>query len=127
VVSEGATYRSTAEYLAVPGKEGLLQGWIPRLTFAATGLFTGETPPVPINASIAGAPDVRLLLIASGREADEVAYNTHFAEVAGNRAELWVVPDVGHTGALTGHPQEYATRVTALFRNGLLGQGLAGS
>lgn len=127
VVAEGATYRSTAEYLAVPGNEGLLQGWIPGLTFAATGLFTGETPPVPINVSIADAPDVRLLLIASGRVPDEVAYATQFAAVAGDRAQLWVVPDVGHTGALAGHPQEYTARVTTFFRSGLLGQGLAGS
>jgi len=127
VASEGATHRSTAEYLAVPGREGLVRSWMPRLTYAATGLFTGDAPPVPILDSITGAPDVRLLLIASGKEPNEVAYNTRFAAVAGDRAQLWVVPDVEHTGALAGHPDEYGRRVTTFFRNALLARGLSGS
>ena len=127
VVSEGATYRSTAEYLALPGLDDLAHSGYPRLVYAATGLFTGDAPPVPIVDSIAGAPDVRLLLIASGKEPNEVAYNTRFAAVAGDRAQLWVVPDVEHTGALAGHPDEYGRRVTTFFRNALLARGLSGS
>ena len=128
VVSEGATYRSTAEYLALPGRDDLPHSAMPRLVYAATGLFTGDAPPVPIVDSIAGAPDVRLLLIASGWEPNEVAYNTRYQAVAGgDRAQLWVVPDVGHTGALTGHPDEYERRVPAFFRSALLGRGLSGS
>ena len=127
VASEGATYRSTEEYLAVPGRDGLLRSWMPRLTYAATGIFTGETPPVPIVDSIADAPDVPLLLITSGREADEAAYNTRFTAVAGDRAELWSVLDVDHTGALSGHPEEYRRRVTNFFRNALIARGLTGS
>jgi uncharacterized protein len=127
VGSEGATYRSTAEYLALPGLDDLPHSWFPRLIYAATGLFTGDAPPVPIVDSIAGAPDVRLLLIASGLEPNEVAYNTRFAAVGGDRAQLWVVPDVGHTGGLSGHPDEYSRRVTTFFRNALLARGLTGS
>ncbi len=126
VASEGATYRSTAEYLALPGLDDLPHSGFPRLVYAATGLFTGDAPPVPIVDSIADAPDVRLLLIASGREPNEVAYNTRFAAVAGDRAQLWVVPDAGHTGALSGHPDEYTRRVTTFFRNALLARGLTG-
>ncbi|HIH03533.1 MAG TPA: alpha/beta fold hydrolase [Methanoregulaceae archaeon] len=127
VVSEGATYRSTAEYLALPGLDDLPHSWMPRLIYAATGLFTGNAPPVPIVDSIAGAPDVRLLLIASGQEPNEVAYNTRFAAVAGSRAQVWVVPDVGHTGALAGHPDEYGQQVPNFFRSALLARGLSGS
>jgi uncharacterized protein len=127
VVSEGATYRSTAEYLALPGLDDILHSGFPRLVYAATGLFTGDTPPVPIVDSIVGAPDVPLLLVASGREANEVAYNTRFAAVAGDRAQLWVVPDVGHMGALAGHPDEYARRIPNFFRSALLARGLTGS
>ena len=70
---------------------------------------------------------MRLLLIASGREPNEVTYNTRFAAVAGDRAQLWIVPDVDHTGALAGHPDEYGQRVPAFFRNALLARGLTGS
>lgn len=127
VVSEGATSRSTAEYLAVPGRDDLLRSWMPRVLYAATGVFTGDAPPVPIVDSIAGAPDVRLLLIASGTEPDEVAYNTRFAAVAGDRAEFWVVQDVEHTGALAGYPDEYGRRVTKFFRSALIARGWSGS
>lgn len=126
VAAEGATYRSTAEYLAVPGNEGLLRSWTPRLTYAAIGLLTGDAPPVPIIDSITGAPDVRLLLIAAGTEPDEAEYAARFAAEAGDRAQVWVVPDVGHTGALAGRPAEYSQRVTNFFRNGLIARGFTG-
>jgi pimeloyl-ACP methyl ester carboxylesterase len=126
VASEGATYRSTAEYLALPGLDDLPHSGILRLVYAATGLFTGDAPPVPIVDSIADAPDVRLLLIASGRDPDEAAYNTRFAAVAGDRAQLWVVPDVGHTGAFVGHPDEYGQR-SRISSEALLARGLTGS
>ncbi len=100
---------------------------MPRLMYAATGVFTGDATPVPIVDSIADAPDVSLLLIASGRDPDEVAYNTRFAAVAGDRAQLWVAPDVGHTGALSGHPEEYTRRIPNFFRSALLARGLTGS
>ncbi len=127
VVSEGATHRSTAEYLALPDRDDLARSWMPRVLYAATGVFTGDAPPVPIVDSVAAAPDVRLLLIASGTKPDEVEYNTHYAAVAGSRAALWVVPDVEHTGALAGHPDEYGERVTALFRSALIARGWTGS
>jgi uncharacterized protein len=127
VVSEGATYRSIDEYLTVPGRDDLVRSWMPRLIYAATGIFTGDAPPVPIAGSIAGAPDVPLLLIASGTEPDEAVYNTHFAAAAGERARLWIVPDVGHTGALAGRPDEYGSRVTAFFQSALIARGWSGS
>jgi hypothetical protein len=127
VACAGATSRSTAAPLALPGVDVLAHSGYPRLVYAATGLFTGDAPPVPIVDSIAGAPDVRLLLIASGQKTIEVAYNTRFATVAGDRAQLWVVPDVGHTRGLSGHPDEYTRRVTTFFRNALLARGLTGS
>ena len=127
VVSEGATYRSIPEYLAVPGRDDLPRSWMSRVAYAAAGVFTGDDVPVPIVDSISAAPDVALLLVASGQEPNEVEYAARFAAVAGDRAEVWVVPDVGHTGALAGHPDEYAARVPAFFRNALLGRDLAGS
>lgn len=127
VASDGATYRSIDEFLALPRRDGLLRSWMPRVVSAATGLFTGDARPVPIVDSIAGAHDARLLLIASKQEPDEVAYAERYAAVAGDRAEVWIVPDVGHTGAFAAHPGEYGERVTAFFQDALLGENLAGS
>ena len=124
---EGATYRSTAEYLALPGLDDLPHSAFPRLIYAATGVFTGDAPPVPIVDSIAGAPDVRLLLIASGQEPNEIAYRHALRGRRGRSRQLWVVPDVGHTGALAGHPDEYTQRIPNFFRGALLARGLTGS
>ena len=82
--------------------------------------------PVPIVDSIAGAPDVHLLLIAAETESDEVEYNTHYQAVAGDRAALWVVPG-GHTGALAGSPDEYEERIRGFFRSTLIDRGWSGS
>lgn len=126
VVSEGATHRSTAEYLALPDRGNLARSWMPRVLYAGTGVFTGDAEPVPIADSIAGAPDVHLLLIAAETEPDEVEYNTHYQAVAGDRAALWVVPG-GHTGALAGSPDEYGEQVGNFFRNALIDRGWSGS
>ncbi len=121
VVSDGATYRSTGEYVAVPGREGIVQSGVTRLVYAATGLFTGDEPPIPIVASIAGATNTRLLVIAAGEEPDEARYGTAFvASAGGDRAELWVVPGAGHTGAYALDPDAYTARVTGFLRSALL-------
>jgi pimeloyl-ACP methyl ester carboxylesterase len=120
VASEGATHRSVDEYLALPGREGLFGSGVIRLMYGCVGAFTGDRPPVPILESIRSAPDTRLFLIASGEKPEEVAYNSRFAEVAGDRADLWIVPGVGHTGGLSGKPDEYKTRVIGFFRSSLL-------
>jgi len=121
VVSDGATHRSTAEYLAVPGRDGLLRSGVVRLMYAAAGLFTGDEPPVPIADSIAGAPGARLLVIGAGGEPDEAAYGAAFVAAAGeDRAELWVVPGAGHTGAYALDPGAYSARVVEFLSSALL-------
>lgn len=126
VASEGATYRSIGDFLALPGREGIVQSWMPRVMFAATGVFTGDEPPVPILESLAEAPDVPLLLIVSARKPSEVDYNTRFAETAGPRAEVWIVEDAGHTGAFAAHAGEYADRVGNFFEGALITPGWSG-
>ncbi|HOT93630.1 MAG TPA: alpha/beta fold hydrolase [Methanoregulaceae archaeon] len=121
VAADGATHRCTADLLAVPGRDGILRSGVTRLMYAATGVFTGEEPPVPIVESIAGAPNARLLLVAAGEVPDETAYGTAFVEAAGPmRAELWTVPGASHTGAFRLDPEGYRTRVTGFFQSALL-------
>lgn len=121
VAADGATHRCTAEFLAVPGRDGILRSGVTRLMYAATGVFTGQEPPVPIVESIAGAPNARLILVAAGEEPDEAAYGTAFVEAAGPmRAELWNVPGAVHTGAFRLDPEGYRTRVMGFFHSALL-------
>lgn len=125
VAADGATHRCTAEFLAVPGREGLLRSGVTRLMYTATGAFTGEVPPVPMVEAIAGAPNARLLLVAAGQEPDEASYGTAFVEAAGpGRAELWVVPGATHTGAFGQDPEAYRKRVTEFFQTALLAENV---
>lgn len=119
LVSDGATHRSVDDYLILPSRQNLLQSWTTRLMYASTGVFTGDTPPITILDSITAAERTRLLLIAAGGKEQEIEYNTRFFEAVGDRASLWVVPGVGHTGAFANQPAAYTRRVTGFFWSAL--------
>ena len=61
------------------------------------------------------APGARFLLVAAGNNDEEIAFNRLFAETLGSRADLWIAPQVGHTGAFARYPDEYEGRITAFF------------
>lgn len=121
VVSDGATHRSIDDYIALPSRRDLVHSWTTRVMYAAAGLFSGDVPPVTMVESITQAQDARFLFIAAGSEKDEIEYNTHFQETVGERAELWVVPGVGHISAFAGYPKEYEERVIAFLESALNG------
>ena len=37
----------------------------------------------------------------------------------GSRADLWIAPQVGHTGAFARYPDEYERRITGFFDSAL--------
>ncbi len=49
--------------------------------------------------------------VAGGND-QEVAFNQRFTANLGDRATLWVVPGVAHTGAYARDPDAYLRRVT---------------
>jgi hypothetical protein len=61
------------------------------------------------------AEDTAFLLVAAGRDAQEVDFNTLFAETVGERVTLWVAQDASHTGAFKRYPDEYEGRVIGFF------------
>jgi fermentation-respiration switch protein FrsA (DUF1100 family) len=81
------------------------------LTYKFTELFTGDDPPAPMLDAIRANPTTRLLLVAAGDNDTEIAYNRMFADAAGDRAELWIVPGVEHTGGWDRYRDEYTQRV----------------
>jgi uncharacterized protein len=55
------------------------------------------------------------LLIAGGKAKGEVPTNRDYRAAAGPSAELWEIPDAGHTAGLRTHPKEYEARVIAFL------------
>ena len=56
----------------------------------------------------------RVLLIASGGDANEIPTNRAYRD-AGTSAELYEIPEAGHTAGLAARPREYEARVTAFL------------
>ena len=72
---------------------------------------------LPIVPRIAPRP---VLLIAGGVGApDEIPANRAYRDAAGPTAQLWELPDAGHTGGLRTHPAAYARRTTAFLDRAL--------
>ena len=70
--------------------------------------------------SAADATD--FLFIANGNDPAEVDYTALYAAAAGERANVWTIPDAGHIQGLTRHPDEYAQRVITFFEDALLAE-----
>ena len=65
-----------------------------------------------------------LLLIGSGGDKAELPVNRLYARAAGPTAQLWEIPEAGHTGGLRARPAEYEQRVIEFLDRAL---GLRGS
>ncbi|MEA4939906.1 MAG: alpha/beta fold hydrolase [Christensenella sp.] len=120
IVSDGATYHSLADYLELPDNRSLWRSWTIRVMYASTALFTGQRPPErSILESVEKAADTKFLLIAAGNVLSESAYGALYETAANGRAELWTVPNAGHTQGLFVSPEEYRSRVLAFFQETL--------
>jgi hypothetical protein len=62
-----------------------------------------------------------VLLIASGAEV-EIPVNRMYAQAAGPGAQVYEIPEAGHTGGLRARPAEYEQRVIG-FLDAALGLG----
>jgi pimeloyl-ACP methyl ester carboxylesterase len=56
-----------------------------------------------------------VLLISAGGDPEETPVNLAYAEAAGPSAELYEIPEAGHTSGLAVRPKEYEARVTAFL------------
>jgi len=120
IVADGATRRSVDELLALPAERGIIHNFTARVMFLAVRLLSSDDPPTPLLAEMQRAAATSYLLIAAGNNKREVAFNEVFAETLGERATLWIVPGVGHTGALARYPAEYEQRVIDFLDERLL-------
>jgi len=121
IASDGATHRSFEDMYSLPLERPFYRHFVTRVMYSAAQVFSGDTPPSPtILESIQAAETTQLLLIAAGGNSAEVNYNSMFAEAVGDRATLWIVPDIGHVEAFSRFPQEYEQRVVGFFQEMLL-------
>jgi uncharacterized protein len=65
-----------------------------------------------------------LLLIGSGGDKAEIPVTRLYAQAAGSSAQVWEIPEAGHTGGLRARPPEYERRVIGFLDEAL---GLGGS
>jgi hypothetical protein len=123
IISDGASYRSLDELKASPSKRGIVDTFAQWIVFNSLKLFSGDDPPTPMLESITEADSTSFLLIAAGTNDEEIEYNTLFAEAIGEqRADLWIVPDAGHTKGFSRYPEEYEQRVIDFFEQTLVGE-----
>jgi pimeloyl-ACP methyl ester carboxylesterase len=115
VISDGATSRSYEETYDLETSNNPVMRFQTWLVTQFVGLLTGDDPPTPMLDSIRANDTARLLLIAAENVPEEIDYNTMFADAAGDRAEVWVVADVGHTSGWGHHREEYTWRVLDFF------------
>lgn len=116
VVADGLQGRTTADasHLGFGNRISL------EPAFAVAGaeirLVRGEAKPRPLFDLVREAAHTQPLLLIG-----TVAYEREFerAYTRGTRAQLWELPQTGHTQGLREHPAAYRARVLALFRRGL--------
>lgn len=85
-----------------------------KLPLKAARIIGGERPApslIDLMPRIAPRP---VLLIASGGDANEIPTNRAYRD-AGPSAELYEIPEAGHTSGLAARPEEYEARVTGFL------------
>ena len=121
IVSDGASYRSLEDYLALPStKRSIMKNFTTRLMFRSAEFFGRGIPPEVIVDSVSKARDTSFLLIAAGKIKKEIEYNNLFYHAAKNRSELWVAEGVGHIKAYSNYPNEYENKLIKFYDDNLL-------
>jgi pimeloyl-ACP methyl ester carboxylesterase len=73
--------------------------------------ISGMRPAPSLFASMPRIAPRPVLLIAGGRSPGEVETNRAYRDAGGPKAELYAIPDAGHTSGMHAHPREYEARV----------------
>ena len=118
VVAEGVSVRTFADARLRPHEWAIPfeNDW---LMFGLVGLLGPQPQPEPLVDSFKALGDRPVLLIA-GNDPPEAELGPVYEAAAPGRVTLWSLPDTGHIQALSTHPDEYRTRVLAMFAGELL-------
>jgi pimeloyl-ACP methyl ester carboxylesterase len=88
------------------------------LALHAARVISGERPAPSLTGLMPRIAPRPVLLIASGGDPDEIPTNRKYRD-AGPSAELYEIPEAGHTAGLAARPEEYEARVTAFLERAL--------
>jgi hypothetical protein len=80
----------------------------------AARVIGGERPAPSLIGLMPRIAPRPVLLIASGGDPAEIPTNRKYLE-AGPSAELYEIPEAGHTSGLAARPREYEARVTGFL------------
>jgi hypothetical protein len=121
IVSEGASSRSIRDDLANPDTswEEMLGDAV---TTAGVTVLTGELPPPDLQHLVPRISASTFFIYGENGQPSERPANRAFAASMQGRAQLWEVPNAGHTGGIDAVPEEYERRVIAFFDSALLGE-----
>ena len=112
VVADGVQARTPADVSHAAGAAPMVLVPAFLLNSGLTRLVTGERPPDPLDEVVERAADrARVLLIATIPLERDVGASL----VENTRAQLWELPDAGHTKGLAEEPAEYRRRTLAVF------------
>lgn len=115
MIIDGATFRSTKDYIAIPSKASLFVSFTTRVMYASAQLFGQTAPPTPMIESILKADATHFLFIAAGNKQNEIEYNTFFNQQIPYRSGIWVAPNVGHIKAYETYTAEYELQLMDFF------------
>lgn len=85
----------------------------------AVRAVSGMRQAPPLLGLIGRIAPRRVLLIAAGGRPNEIRVNRTYREAAGPTAQLWTVPEAGHTRGIDARPVEYERRVIAFLDDAL--------
>jgi dienelactone hydrolase len=114
VVADGVEGRNLTETARVTGALDRVY-WAG--LYAANRVLTASRP-APDLGRLVGHLHAPTLLVATGRD-NEARFGRIYAERSHRRAQLWQVPDAGHTRALHTHPNAYESRVSRFLKRAL--------
>jgi esterase/lipase len=115
IVTEGATERSTKDYIALKENKSLFRSYTTRLMYFTVGIISGKKEPVRIVDSIQEAKDTYFLFIAGGNKDKEVKYNTHFNSLVKENSKLLIIKNSNHTEGITKARKDYEKNIIEFY------------
>jgi len=118
VVSDGAGTRSFAEEMEEFHGVGKWLG-LPMLAMktASVAVFSNTAPPPKLTDLVRRIEQPLFLIYASDGGAETM--NPAYYRLARGPKTIWGIPEIGHMGGITAHPEEYERRVVGFFDRAL--------
>lgn len=115
IVTEGATERSTGDYIALKENKKLFRSYTTRLMYFTVKMVSGSKEPLRIVDSITFAKDTHFLFIAAGNKEKEIKYNKYFNSLVGENSKLWIIKDSNHTQGIIKEKKEYEKNIIDFY------------